>query len=414
MLRLDARFWAVWGPRLLWLVALGYLASIAFTLAQYQARANGGLPPGLMEFTPTYGASLQIRDLPAESLYQREPVVEYTKRTLTAMYPEMHPIWLEKTAYPPWLYPPHFILLVVPLALLPYWLAFVLWNASTALPYLAAMGRILPARIGWPLALAVPPVYFNLLQGQTGFLTAGFIGLGLVLLRQRPILAGICIGLASVKPHFGLLLPVALMAGGHWRAALAAAASVAALVLASLLAFGTAPWAAFLASAAGNLQGFEKGTYNFVLMATVLSTFTLAGADMATARLAQFISLLLMMGVVAWVWWRGQSHDSTLGLQGAVLCIATPLALPMAYTYDLVLLAPAIAWLAADLYGRRGRPWEWLVLAGATVGFEEMVRVALVFHFQMGPLLMAVLLALALRRFRLAMADGESGLSAGR
>lgn len=414
MSRLDARFWSIWGPRLLWLVALGYLASIAFTQAQYQARANGGFSPSLMEFTPTYGASLQLRDLPAESLYQREPVVEYTKRTLMAMYPEMHPIWLDRTGYPPWLYPPHFILLVVPLALLPYWLAFVLWNAGTALPYLAALGRILPARIGWPLALAVPPAYFNLLQGQTGFLTAGFIGLGLVLLRQRPILAGICIGLASIKPHFGLLLPVALIAGGHWRVALAAAASVAVLVLASLLAFGTAPWAAFLASAAENLQGFEMGTYNFMPMTTVLSTFALAGAGMATARLAQFISLLLMTGVVAWVWWRGQDRDGTFGLQGAVLCIATPLALPMAYTYDLVLLAPAIAWLAADLYGRRGRPWEWLTLAGATVGLMAVIKAAFHLHVQIGPLLMGLLLALALRRFRLALADGEAGFSAGR
>lgn len=391
---------SVWGIRLLWLFAIGYVVTVAFTLAQFSARAEGGLRPTVQEFTPTYGAALQLRDLAPESLYEREPMLAYTRRALTAMYPALQPIWLDGVRYPPWLYPPHFTLLVAPLALLPYWWAYLAWTAGSALPYLAAMGRILPARIAWPFALAAPPVFYNVLQGQTGFLTAGFIGLGLALLRTRPLLAGLCIGAASIKPHFGLLIPVALIAGGHWRAAGAAAAGAGALAGISLLAFGPGSWSAFFAHAAGNLQGFEGRTYNFIPMVTPLSALAMAGVDMATARALQFAAFVAMLALVAWAWWRGQSRPGTLGLQGAILCTATPLALPMAYIYDLVLLAPAIAWIGLDLHAGPTRRWEWPLLVGAGTALLAVVSVADSLHVQIGPLLVALLLGLAVHRYR--------------
>ncbi len=397
---------ARWARRLLWLLAAGYLATIAFTLAQFYARADGGLPPTLMEFTPTYGASLLLRELPAQSLHERDKMVEYTRRTLPAMYPAVNPIWLDRVAYAPWLYPPHFIFLVAPLAFLPYWWAWLLWVGASAAPYLAAMRSILPRAYAWPLALAAPPVFYNTMQGQTGFLSAGFIGLGLALLARRPVLAGICIGLASVKPHFGLLIPVALLAGGHWRVAATAAVTVLALVLASAAAFGGQSWVAFFASASANLQGFEAATYNFIPMTTVLSTLAMAGADLGTARAGQYLALLAMLGLVGWTWWRGQSRPESLGLQCAILCLATPLAVPMAYIYDLVLIVPAVAWIARDLQERTARPGEWWTLAGATASLLAVVSVADSLRVQIGPALLLVLLALALRRFRSALSEG--------
>src|SRR5205823_10538220 len=63
----------------------------------------------------------------------------------------------------------------------------------------------------------------------------------------RVWLAGILIGLLAIKPHLALLFPVALIAAGRWRTIAAAAATVAAMIGASLLAFGWPVWAAFLA-----------------------------------------------------------------------------------------------------------------------------------------------------------------------
>lgn len=384
---------------LLCLIPLCYLAVISYTLAKYHHRADSGLRPSVLEFTPTYGASLQLRDLPPESLYERDPTLEYTKRTLPEMYPDLNPIWRDSVRYPPWLYPPHFIFFVVPLALLPFWGAYALWILATAVPYLAAMRRILPSRLSLPLALAFPPVFYNAFQAQTGFLTAGFIGLGLHYLKERPVLAGLCLGAASVKPHFGLLIPIALVAGGYWRATASAVLTVVALALASAVAFGPASWTAFIGSADVNLRGFEASTYNFMPMTTMLSTFSMAGFSMQAARIAQFVAFVLMMSLVAAVWWHGRQRPGTLGLQSAVLCIAAPLAIPMAYIYDLVLLAPAVAWIGLDLQGRGAKPAEWLMLIVGSASLLAVVTVAHQFQLQMGPILLAGLLALALRRY---------------
>ena len=70
----------------------------------------------------------------------------------------------------------------------------------------------------------------------------------LLQLDRRPIVAGILIGLLAYKPQFGLLIPLVLIAGGHWRAFAAAAATVAVLALAVTFAFGVDVWTAFLAS----------------------------------------------------------------------------------------------------------------------------------------------------------------------
>ncbi|WP_164076627.1 glycosyltransferase 87 family protein, partial [Stenotrophomonas maltophilia] len=72
------------------------------------------------------------------------------------------------------------------------------------------------------VAIGFPAVLVTLGHGHNSFLSAGLIGFGLVLLARRPALAGVLIGLLAFKPQFGLVLPVVLVLGGHWRAALSA------------------------------------------------------------------------------------------------------------------------------------------------------------------------------------------------
>ena len=97
------------------------------------------------------------------------------------------------------------------------------------------------------LALAFPAVLINVGHGQNGFLTAALLG-GALVIRSAANPAGILIGLLVYKPQFGLMIPLALVAGGHWRTFAAAAATVAALTLVTTLAFGPEVWPAFKAS----------------------------------------------------------------------------------------------------------------------------------------------------------------------
>ena len=103
----------------------------------------------------------------------------------------------------PWQYPPPFLFIASVLALLPYSVAHLGWVLASILPYVAVMRAIVAHNFGIMLALAVPFVFINTLAGQNGFLTAALIGGTLYLIPIRPVLAGICLGLLTYKPHSG-------------------------------------------------------------------------------------------------------------------------------------------------------------------------------------------------------------------
>ena len=88
-------------------------------------------------------------------------------------------------------------------------------------------------------------VFINALVGQNGFLTAALIGGTLYLIPIRPVLAGICLGLLTYKPQYGLLFPIVLIAAAHWRVFVSAGVTAIAMVFVSWLAFGTESWLAF-------------------------------------------------------------------------------------------------------------------------------------------------------------------------
>jgi len=91
-------------------------------------------------------------------------------------------------------------------------------------------------------------VLVNRGQGQKGLLSAALLGGALAVLDRRPIVAGFLFGLLAYKPQFGLMIPLALAAGGHWRSFAAAAATIALLAVGAPAAFGPDVWRAFFDS----------------------------------------------------------------------------------------------------------------------------------------------------------------------
>ena len=69
--------------------------------------------------------------------------------------------------------------------------------------------------------------------------TMALLGGALLLIERRPWLAGVLIGLLAYKPQFGVLIPVALVAGARWPTIAAAGATVVALVAISFAALGS-------------------------------------------------------------------------------------------------------------------------------------------------------------------------------
>lgn len=396
------------GCALLAALICSYIVFVASELAGGYAAARQGDNPRYTDFTSLYAASILVQRQAAADLYRPREMFRATVDAAHAAYgPELTEAQARRAGYAPWMYPPHFIFVTAPLAHLPYLPAFLAWMLTTGLLLFAAVRHIVPSTpVAALAAFAAPPAFFNLAYGQTGFLSGGLIGMGLALLRQRPLVAGVCIGLASVKPHLGLLIPFALVAGGHWRTFLSASITVLALVALSVWAYGDDPWFGFIGTSLSHMDGFRVDAYTWSSMSSVLAAGHLVGLSLDTAWRLQALATLFCIGGICTVWWRGRHQPATLPLQAAVLCLATPLAVPMAYLYDLCAIIPALAWLRMDMRGASSTAQERILLmlmAGALLpAFLAASRLSL----PLGTIATLGLLVLAARRFAQRLGNG--------
>jgi hypothetical protein len=192
------------------------------------------------------------------------------------------------------------------------------------------------------LAAAFPAVLCNFVDGQNGFLSAALLGGALVMLIERPILAGVCLGLLTYKPHLGLLIPIALIAGGHWRTIAAAAIVAILMALASWLAFGTATWLGFIGNIGHTSQAFlSDGWADFGKLQTAFGLTRTLGFSERAAWTVQAIVALGAAAAIALLW---RSKAAT-EIKAAALGAGAMLATPYLYTYDLVVLAVPLAFL---------------------------------------------------------------------
>ncbi len=325
------------------LIAAGYLVLLVVFHLMAARQAADGLPPMVTDFNTFYAVASLLEVNRPEAAYEPAPMLDAERSALAHAYPHLSAGQLTSAPLFTWLYPPATLMLLAPLGRLPYWLAYGLWNSATLLLWLTSVRRILPGAASWSVALALPGTFLNAMFGQMGFLTAGLLGWGLALLGERPALAGIAFGLLTIKPHFGLLLPLALLCGGHWRAIAAAAVTALALSGASLLIFGPAPWAAFLTHAGQGGALMEAGGVPWSLMPTLFPALRLLGVPSGAAYAAQAAAGMAAAAAVAWSWRR----RTPIGLKASVLCLATLLALPFAHAYDLVVAMLPLFWLAA-------------------------------------------------------------------
>lgn len=264
----------------------------------------------------------------------------------------------------PWLSPPHFLLLLMPFSLLPYPWAWALWSALTAIPFALACRAVLPVRGAWIIGLATPGAMLCMAVGQTGLLTSALAATTLVAMERRPVLAGMALGLLTLKPQFGLLFPVFLAFGGRWVAF--AAATVTFLLLTGLAAwaFGPAIWPAFAESlprsAALLLRdgatGFGKlhSAYGVVraqgggdVAGWIAQGLVMAGAALATLRL-----------------WRRSGPPEARNAATMACCL---LGTPYVYVFEMAFVTLGVMFLAAGGLRRGFLPWERMGLVAAAL-----------------------------------------------
>jgi hypothetical protein len=336
------------------LVAIALLAASLLGLAFLIVTSDGlndrsGRPLGT-DFSNVYAAGAYV--LEGQPAAPFEPARQFAREQA---------IFGTATQFYGWHYPPFFLTLAALLALLPYAAALFVWQGATLALYACAMRAITgPDRLPLLLALAFPAVFINLGHGHNGFLTAALMTGALLQLDKRPVLAGILFGLLAYKPQFGLLIPFVLAASGRWRTFAAAAATVAALALVATLAFGVEVWRAFFDSMSFTREVvLERGDTGWHKIQSAFSWARMWGASVGIAYLAQATVTLCVGGALVWLW----RTAAPFPLKAAALLIATLLATPYGLDYDLMLLAPAIAFLAVDGIQRGYAPYQKSLLA---------------------------------------------------
>jgi arabinofuranan 3-O-arabinosyltransferase len=241
-----------------------------------------------------------------------------------------------------WHYPPPFLFVASLLAYFPYAVAFIGWGAASLVPYLAVMRAIVGRLFGLLLAMAFPVVLTNTLVGQNGFLTASLIGGALYLMPARPILSGICLGLLTYKPQYGLLFPLVLIATSQWTVFVTAALIAVAMAFASWLAFGTESWQAFFHWMPMFSQAFlTEGRAPWWKLQSLFALVRYFGGTEQLAWIFQWImSGSVAVGLV--LMWRSRV---SYPLKAAALAASTLLITPYLFMYDMMVLAVAVAFL---------------------------------------------------------------------
>jgi hypothetical protein len=293
-------------------------------------------------------------------------------------------------------YPPVYLPFCAVLAILPYYPAFILFQVVPLIPFMLIARSILKTPgLAWlvPL-LAFPAIFWTIGLGQNAFLTAALFGGFSLLLDRKPFSAGMLLGLICYKPHFGILAPIALIAGNRWRAFTAAALTIAALVALSVALFGTRTWFAYIGATLDAKAVFGSGRIDYAGMITVFGAERLMGFATAPAYGLQIIVSLEMVTLVALMWRRKFSP----ALQFVTLFSATLLAVPVALIYDQMLLLLAVAWFTREATESGFLSWERLALAAIYLLALLTWPVGTVWHLPLGPIPPSLLLLLCVRR----------------
>ena len=285
---------------------------------------------------------------------------------LTDVINQRYASWLKQPlSLHPWLYPPPFLLLLLPIGGLSFLTSYILFMAVTFTGMTLAVGRLTgQVRLACAALLLFPQTPFALLAGQNSYLTGGLMIAGLGLLRSNPLAAGALLGILCYKPQMVLMLPVALLAGQHWRVAAIAIVTGLVLSLASLAVFGLGLWRDWL-----QVMLYPSDTYAEWLLTgrqggqSVYACALKLGASHGAANIAQYVgTLTAAIGV-----WLAFRRPLPANLRVAVVLTATLLAAPHVSSQDAVMLCAASLLLLHHGMTHRFLPGDLPAIAGIWV-----------------------------------------------
>lgn len=254
----------------------------------------------------------------------------------TAQLSAVHGTFVEANML--WLYPPGFLVIVTPLGVMSYAVAFTVWTlvslglaAWSIRPFAAG---IVPLWLGVSLA---PALYPSLLLGQNSLLLmAGLLAALAALRSERWVLAGVIIGCLTVKPQLGIMIPFALLAIRAWRTILAATVTTILITVLPTLVYGFDFWPLLQANLAEHSANMVYSFQTLDLMISPMSALSFFGVPAAQALQVQW-AILAACAVAVYLLWR--SERLGFDVKAAGLLISVLLSAPYLWYYEGALMA---------------------------------------------------------------------------
>jgi hypothetical protein len=298
-----------------------------------------------------------------------------------------------------WSYPPIFQLMTLPLALLPPVASQVLWCLAGCSAFAFGLKRVLPERYALLAACSTSLFLTNVYLGQTGIWITAFYLLGTLSLAaapQRLPWGAAAFGLAAVKPHLGLLIPILLIVRREWQALAVATGALLIFVAASLLVFGPELWSLFFQMSGTTMELLNASQYKLYLLSSFFSAFHSLGVPTTEAFILHALLTSTVVGVaIRFIW---ISRDTQ---RAVALAIAAGLLIfPYVYYYDLLLLTAPLAILI-----RHGLAGGWLanekgLLLLLWLGPLPLIAFAEIFDVSLGVVLPVLACFMIVRRIR--------------
>lgn len=267
--------------------------------------------------------------------------------------------WLRQTfweglPFHNWSYPPHYLFLVAPFGLLAYLAAYAAW-CTTGLVAIGTVVRAMKLDLPpWLVPGALAPVALvNVLYGQNGLILGALLVGGLWWRDSRPWLAGILLGLLTVKPQLGILVPVLLLLQGNWRTIAGACIAALSLILLSALAFGRGAWSDYVTLVSPlQYQIMTEGIGFFTsMMQTPFRAARALGLANEYAWPIHAAFALAALALAVYAAWRLRDGPARQSATAATIA-ATFVVSPYAMSYDMVaLVCAALIWTASARQG---------------------------------------------------------------
>lgn len=319
-----------------------YLFAVACCNLVLMFRAIPKLRNGYQDFVIYYGAGRNILEGRADLLYNMAN--QYRTQLTFANVP------IRRAALP-YNHPPFEAVFFVPLAMLRFWPAYLLWTALNLamLTAIVIMLRRYPAirNIGAGLSAAAVLAFFplinGLLQGQD-FILLLFLGvMALVCLeRNSDVMAGVCLGAGLYRPHIAVPLML-LLAVRRWRVILGFIPVGLLLLVVTVAVTG---WGGPLAYVRFVFFVEKLGVGNFGPR-VVPNLRGLAGSLLAhfPKPVIGVAILVSSIAVLAAAVRRIRNGQDSLAYTFCLACVTTILVCFHALSYDLTLLLPLVLFL---------------------------------------------------------------------